>query len=62
MCTIIIVIASATRDEDKLERKNREDAHQTENKKRGKKHVLYNMLLTATSDSHTIPHGEGLVD
>ena len=62
MCTIIILIASATRGEDKLERKNREDVHQTEKEKRGKKHVLYNMLPTATSDSHTTLRGEGLVD
>ena len=64
MCTIIILIASATRGEDKLERENREDAHQTEKEKRGKKHVFYNniMLPTATSDSHTTLRGEGLVD
>ena len=62
MCTIIILIASATRGEDKLERENREDAHQTEKEKRGKKHVLYNMLPIATSDSHTTLRGEGLVD
>ena len=51
MCTIIILPAYATRGEEKLERENRDDAHQTEKEKRGMKQVLYNMFQTATSDS-----------
>jgi len=51
MYTIIILTASATRGEEKLERENREDAHQTEEEKRGMKQVLYYMLQTVTSDS-----------
>ena len=51
MCTIIILAASAIRGEEKLERESREDAHQTEEEKRGMKQMLYNTLPTATSDS-----------
>ena len=51
MCTIIILPAYATRGEEKLERENREDTHQTEEEERGMKQVLYKMLQIATLDS-----------
>ena len=54
ICTTIILTAFATSGEERLERENREDVHQTEEEIRGMKQVLYNMLQTATSHSHYV--------
>ena len=50
MCAIIVPVASATRSEGKWEKENREEAHQTEEEKRGTEQAFYNKLQNGSSE------------